>query len=402
MHVPGKYLSAVPGTLNEVYRLLKGFKGERILTGPALMGTVTGGAQSFKKGDLDFFTSVEPYAFTYEDIAEYSILGASLFTCITGYRIIEIETSKGCPRKCSFCTEPLKAPMTYRKNEDIVKEIKAHYDLGARYFRLGKQTDFYLNREGVSLLQNIREACPDIKVLHIDNVNPQMVLGTKGKELTQAIVKYCTPGNIAAFGVESFDPVIVKDNTLVTTPEQTYEAVKIINSYGAQRGENGMPVYLPGINIIFGLKSETKHSNEHNMKWLKKMVDDGLLLRRINIRQVGIMEGTAMEEVGKKFLAKNKKYYWKWRNAIRQEIDFPLLQKLVPVGTVLKDVIMEIYDGNTTFGRQIGTYPLIVGVKGRLELRRFYDITITSHMLRSVTGEVVVEKEMEELVLETA
>jgi len=391
MHVPGKYLSAVPGTLNEVYRMLADFKGEKILTGPVLFGTVSGGAQLFKKGDEKFFDKIEPYNFSYEEIAEYSVKGAKLFKGIKGYRVIEIETSKGCPRRCSFCTEPLKAKMTYRKREDIVKEIKAFCEIGARYFRLGKQTDFYLNMDGVELLKEIRAACPEIEVLHIDNVNPQMVLGKKGKELTKAIVEYCTPGNIAAFGVESFDPVVVKDNDLVTTAEQTYQAIKIINELGSEIGKNGMPKYLPGINIIFGLKGESKGSNAHNMNWLKKFLDEGLLLRRINVRQVGIFEGTAMEEVGKKFLSKNKKWYWKWRNAIRQEIDNPMLKKLAPTGVVMKDVIMEIYDGNTTFGRQIGTYPLIIGVKGRIELGRFYDIKVTGHMLRSITGEVVKE-----------
>ena len=52
---------------------------------------------------------------------------------------------------------------------------------------------------------------------------------------------------------------------------------------------------------------------------------------------------------------------------------------------------MEIYDGNTTFGRQIGTYPLIVGVKGRYEIGKFYDVKVTGHMLRSVIGEIVKE-----------
>ena len=65
-----------------------------------------------------------------------------------------------------------------------------------------------------------------------------------------------------------------------------------------------------------------------------------------------------------------------------------MLKKLVPEGTVLKNVRMEIYDGKTTFGRQIGTYPLIVGVKQRLELNKFYDIEVTGHMLRSVIGKV--------------
>ena len=89
-----------------------------------------------------------------------------------------------------------------------------------------------------------------------------------------------------------------------------------------------------------------------------------------------------------KTFLRNKKYYWKWRNEIRQKIDVSLLKGLVPVGCKLKDVRMEIYDGNTTFGRQIGTYPLIVGVKGRLELGKFYDVKVVGHMLRSVTAVV--------------
>jgi radical SAM superfamily enzyme with C-terminal helix-hairpin-helix motif len=90
--------------------------------------------------------------------------------------------------------------------------------------------------------------------------------------------------------------------------------------------------------------------------------------------------------VGNKFIRKNKKYYWKWRNDIRQNIDVPLLKKLIPIDSILKNVRMEIYDGNTTFGRQLGTYPLIIGIKGRLELNKEYNIKVIAHMLRSITG----------------
>ena len=56
---------------------------------------------------------------------------------------------------------------------------------------------------------------------------------------------------------------------------------------------------------------------------------------------------------------------------------------------ILKDLRTEIYDGKTTFARQIGTYPLIVGIKGRLELDKFIDVKITGHMLRSIVGEEI-------------
>ena len=304
--------------------------------------------------------------------------------------MIEIETGRGCDiGHCSFCTEPLKSKVEFREKDDVLEEIKVFYDLGARYFRYGKQTCFYTYPKVIELLEETRNYCPDISVLHIDNVNPVKVVMDRSHDITKAIVKYCTSGNIAAFGVESFDKEVIKQNTLNSTPKIAYEAIKIINKYGAERGPDGMPKFLPGINIIFGLLGETKKTNGENMNWLKKIYDDDLMLRRINIRQAAIFEGTMLYEKSKSvYLSKQKKLYWKWRNEIRQKIDFPMLQRIAPSGIILKNCYAEIYDGNTTFCRQFGTYPLIVGVKGRLELKKFYDLEITGHMLRSITGKV--------------
>ena len=331
------------------------------------------------------------FNFDYNKIKEYAVDGAKIVEQIPDYRIIEIEAGHGCDiGKCSFCTEPLKNKIEFREKEDILKEIIEFYKLGCRFFRLGKQNCFYTFPNAIDLLKDIRKNCRDIKVLHIDNVNPVKVVNDKDHEITKAIVKYCTSGNVAAFGVESFDKVVIEENRLNSSPKIAYDAIKIINKYSSEMGENGMPEFLPGINLIFGLKGESKKTHDENMKWLKKIYDDGLMLRRINIRQVAIFEGTPLYNmVGNKFLKKNKKYYWKWRNDIRQNIDWLMLQRIAPKGTVLKDCYAEIYDGNTTFCRQFGTYPLIVGVKGRLELKKFYNLEITKHMLRSLTGKVV-------------
>ena len=222
--------------------------------------------------------------------------------------------------------------------------------------------------------------------MHIDNIDPSFVTEEKVKLIT----KYCTEGNIAALGVETFDKEVSKANNLNSTPETAMKAIRIINRYGSKRGNNGMPLFIPGINLLFGLKNESKKTHEANMFYLKKILDQGLLLRRINIRQVAVFPGTQLyKECKNKFIKKNKKYYWKWRNEIRQKIDNEMLKRLVPTGTILKDVRMEIYDGNTTFGRQLGTYPLIAGVKERLELKKFYDVKIIGHMLRSVIAKVI-------------
>jgi len=391
VHVPGKYLRALPGTLKEINLLLQEVKCKKILTGPAVFGTqLEGGRFSEKINGYE----LKKFGFEFgpfDKLQKFAVLGAQIIKQIPDIRIIEIETARGCNvGKCSFCTEPIKNRFVNRKTQDILEEIKAFYFQGCRYFRLGKQSDFYSIENPVKLLKSIREECPDIKVLHIDNVNPVFVVRDKNNAITKAIVKFCTPGNVAAFGIESFDPIVIKENRLNCTPNIAMKAIKILNEFGAQTGFNGLPKFLPGINIIFGLGHETKQTHAYNMEALKEIYNNGWMLRRINIRQVAILPGTLLErEFGNKYLKKNKKYYWKWRNEIRQEIDLPMLKRLVPQGTVLKDVYSEIYDGKTTFGRQIGTYPLIVGIKKRLPLKRFYDIKVTGHMLRSITGEVI-------------
>ena len=47
-----------------------------------------------------------------------------------------------------------------------------------------------------------------------------------------------------------------------------------------------------------------------------------------------------------------------------------MLQRLFPVGTVLKDLCSEVHNGDMTFMRQIGSYPIVVGVHERLPLER--------------------------------
>ncbi len=425
IHTPGKYLSAFPGTTTEIVGLFDELKSSgltikalKILTGPAAHSGsgLWGGkiARSIEKDlgcfdlvvkDLEYklkellennFSEDTEVKLTYEKLQKKAVLGAKIVPQLPHrpeFLIAEIETMKGCSRKlgCSFCTEPIKCPSVQKRAvDDIIAEVKSLNRMGMTNFRIGKQTCFYSYGKEAEIEKLLKNAQKYSNILHLDNVNPLFV----NKEKTKLIVQYCSPGNVAAMGVESFDPEVVKKNRLNSNPELTYQAIKLINEYGAVRGNglesNGLPKFLPGINLIYGLIGETKKTHQHNMEWLQKIIDDNLLLRRINIREVVVFAGTMLaEEAGDKFIKKNKKYYWKWRNEIRQKIDFPMLQKIAPLGTIMKNLRTEIYDGNTTFCRQIGTYPLAVGVKGRLGLDKWVNIKVKSQMLRSLVGEVV-------------
>ncbi len=391
VHVPGKYLTALPGTLQEVIPLIKDLSMKKILTGPAVFGTQLEGGKFFEKHDISLFEEIQNSDVSFGELEHFVLDGVSLIHQIPDKRVIEIETSRGCNvGKCSFCTEPLKNKFINRSKEAVVREVKAYYDAGARHFRLGKQADFYSSDHPIEMLREIHESCPELEMLQIDNVNPNSVVKPGGEEITRAIVEYCTSGNIAAFGVESFDPEVVKANLLNTMPLVAMKAIRIINKYGAERGGNGLPKFLPGINIIFGLLGETKETHKKNMEAFAQIMDERLLLRRINIRQVAVLPNTFLEQHGgTKYLRKNKQYYWKWRNDIRQNIDNPMLERILPKGTIIKDVWTEMYDGKTTFCRQMGTYPLVIGVKGRLPLKQKVNIKVTGYMLRSIVGEKV-------------
>ena len=69
-----------------------------------------------------------------------------------------------------------------------------------------------------------------------------------------------------------------------------------------------------------------------------------------------------------------------------EEIDNEMLQRVAPPGTVLPDVHLEYHQDGKTFGRQLGTYALLVAVPGERELGQTTDVAVTDHGYRSVTG----------------
>ncbi|MEF8888346.1 MAG: radical SAM protein, partial [Haloarculaceae archaeon] len=140
------------------------------------------------------------------------------------------------------------------------------------------------------------------------------------------------------------------------------------------------------INLVHGLQGERAETFEHNKQFLHRVYDAGLMLRRVNIRQVMAFEGTEMADTGAEIARDHKKQFKQYKRAVREEIDNPMLQRVAPPGTVLPDVHLEYHQDGTTFGRQLGTYPLLVGIPGERELGRTVDVAVTDHGYRSVSG----------------
>jgi radical SAM superfamily enzyme with C-terminal helix-hairpin-helix motif len=220
-----------------------------------------------------------------------------------------------------------------------------------------------------------------LDILHVDNANPAVISThpAESREVIETLVECCTAGNVLALGLESADPIVFRENNLNSTSDQLMDAVRTINEIGGERGKTGLPKLLPGINLICGLDGETDITYRTDMDLLKRILSEGMMVRRINIRQVMPLR----KDFGTKV---DKNSFKKFKEAVREEIDREMLKRIVPKGTLLKDVFMEIHDGNTTFGRQIGTYPILIGIPYKVEIGSVHDITVTDWGFRSITG----------------
>jgi radical SAM superfamily enzyme with C-terminal helix-hairpin-helix motif len=435
MTVPGKYVGGTPAEPDEVRELAWTADGTTLMGGPVRFGVgeENKGAEDMERDDLDYDLvakgDVEAAAHDLvrsglegfgdrmrdnDEVHRWAADGAFVVEHHPNHPdhlICEMETSRGCAYRCSFCTEPLYGNPSFRSAASVVEEVAELYDRGARHFRLGRQADilaFGGNGEAPNpdalrrLYGGIREVAPDLGTLHLDNMNPVTVVEypEKSREGIRVIAEHNTAGDVAAFGLESADPLVLEQNDLLVSAEECLEAVRVVNEVAGWRpggdreaaptsGETAaprLPKLLPGINLVHGLKGERPETYEHNRRFLRRVMEEDLLLRRVNIRQVMAFPGTEMSETGADIAKDHKRQFRSYKREVREEIDNPMLGRLAPPGTVLPAVHLEYHEDGTTFGRQLGTYPLLVGVPGERELGRAVDVAVVDHGYRSVTG----------------
>jgi len=310
--------------------------------------------------------------------------------------ISELDTLKGCVRYinggCTFCTDPLEN-FRMRPVESVLREVETLVRYGGRHVRLGGSCIFSYQAEGIgesdrptpnpmkltTLFEGIRILLPEDGVFHTDNANAGIISAhpDESREVLKSMVKYSSPGNSLSLGLESADPKVIERNHLNAKPGEVREAVTMINEVGRERGENGMPKLLPGLNLLYGLPGEDEETHGFNFRFLKRLYEDGYLFRRINIRQ--------LSPIRIKGSGRNP-HFQQWKDQIRREIDVPNLKEIIPKGTVLRRVHIEHHDGEVSFGRQVGTYPILVGIPFPVPIDRIVDVKITGYGQRSITG----------------
>jgi len=418
--VPGKYLGGTPATLNEIQQVGHMLRGpKKLIGGPIGFGyAAEGGQKAIRQviSGFDALLSGEPAialdnyllgnepagALDYARTDPWSVVGSGIIEQHPDYPYVmcELETARGCSHGasggCSFCTEPFYGTPKYRSIESIVNEVASLHAHGARHFRVGRQPDILAYGAGAgefpaprpdlleTLFASIRTAAPALKTLHIDNTNPATIAKheQESREALRAIIRHHTSGDVAAFGMETADPAVIAANNLKAQPDEVFRAIEIVNEEGGMRRDN-VPELLPGLNFVCGLAGETGKTYELNEQFLARVRDAGLSVRRVNIRQVMPFEGTPAYT--NNTLGKYDHRFRLFKEFVRQKIDLPMLQRVFPIGTVLRDVRVEV-TGDLSFGRQMGSYPILVGIPVRLAERSTIDAVVVDWGMRSLTA----------------
>lgn len=418
--VPGAYIGGKPATLTEIQQLGTLLRGPTTaIGGPIAFGYAPGGGRKAIRQAIAGFDATlsgspavaldawlsggEPSgAADYSLTDPWSVAGAGIIAKHPAfpYVMCELETATGCSRAtvggCSFCTEPFYGLPRYRSIEGVASEVAALRAAGARHFRLGRQPDLLAYQSGGGefpvprpevlrdLFSAIRESAPDLLTLHIDNINPGTIARHEdaAREALAAIVAGHTPGDIAAFGMETADPAVVAANNLKAMPDDVFRAIEVVNDVGGKR-TRGTPELLPGLNFIVGLAGETPATFDANEAFFRRVLDAGLLVRRVNIRQVMPFEGTAAYE--ENTIGLHDARFRAFKEWTRKEFDEPMLRRVFPAGTILSDVIIEI-SGKPSFGRQMGSYPILVGIPLVIPRGTVLDAVVVDWGMRSVTA----------------
>jgi len=418
--VPGKYLGGTPATLTEIQQVGHMVKGpQKLIGGPIGFGYAGEGGQKAVRQVISGFDALltgepavaldnylngnEPEGvLDYSRTDPWSIAGSSVVAQHPDFPFVmcELETARGCPHGatggCSFCTEPFYGMPRYRTIAAVAGEVAALHAHGARHFRVGRQPDILAYGAGPgeypapepekidALFSAIRSAAPELRTLHIDNTNPQTIARHENaaREALRAIIRHHTPGDVAAFGMETADPAVVRANNLKALPDEVFSAIRIVNEEGGKRRDN-VPELLPGLNFVCGLAGETEETYNLNEQFLTRVLNAGLSVRRVNLRQVMPFEGTPAYT--ENTLGKHERRFRQFKEYVRNRIDLPMLQRVFPIGTVLYDVRVEV-SGGLSFGRQPGSYPILVGIPLPLAERTVMDAVVVDWGMRSVTA----------------
>lgn len=414
--VPGRYLGQKIGTVAELNRIIQGNKRQTFAIGGMIAAAVEPSKRAIPV-DYDIEAFAWEYARNtptdrrrhYEELHRWAIKGAAVVRHHPSWPMLiaELETGRGCPRRnhCSFCAEGLVHNVEWRAADSIIEETDALIDAGLSRVRLGRQADLLQYGSDITSYQGefpkpnpsalkelmlpLQRKREDgmISLLNMDNANPGTIAAhpAESEEILHLLTDTLTTGDTMAFGVESFDERVVSLNNLKVNQKEAREAVRLVNRIGGIR-RDGIPALLPGINLLQGLEGESSETFRINYEALKEMKEEGLLLRRINIRTLQLYPRTPLAMNPPRLNARIRNRFEYYRDKIRDEIDSWMLNQVYPAGTLLHDVLVAENRGNYSMARQLASYAITVHLPLSLEVATLHTVIVTGHRERSLAA----------------
>ncbi|HMB01078.1 MAG TPA: radical SAM protein [Spirochaetota bacterium] len=411
--VPGKYPGTAIGTIAEINKITALNYQNNFLIGGGAAAAHINKTANVKDKAMDIvsltckYLTSKPAKPLFAQTDSWAVTGAEL--CRLHFQfphvICEIETARGCPRQshCSFCYESLKKETVFRSPDAIKEEITALAECGNKRIRLGGQPDILCYGSRLKTYKNGFPA-PDpetadrlfytvkklkqkyrLKTVNIDNANPGTMVNfpDECRAVLQSITAAITPGDTLSLGFESFDDAVIKKNNLKSNREQALEVIRTVNTIGSGR-KQGIPLLLPGINLLQGLAGENRQTFKINYEFLKKVKNEGLLVKRINIRRVLLYPGTVLFEKKPKNSTQLLNRFYFYKAKIRKEIEQPMLVKIFPPGTVLKNMRMLEQHNGYTMAKQLNSYAITAKIPFELPAGTFCDTVVCRHRERSL------------------
>ncbi|TFH40870.1 MAG: B12-binding domain-containing radical SAM protein, partial [Chrysiogenales bacterium] len=189
------------------------------------------------------------------DLDRFPAADFSLMKIDRPLKVIPMQTSRGCPYDCSFCsvTGMFGKKYRYRSTEHIMEELRKYRDSGRMIFFYDDHFAANKKRAKELLLAMIDEG---FRFKWSTQVRADIV---KDLELMDLMKR--SGCHTLFIGFESFNPESLKEMKKKQTVDDIIHAVKVIHSYG---------IHIHGM-FVHGFDSDTMDSVAMTVRYAKKM-----------------------------------------------------------------------------------------------------------------------------------
>lgn len=170
-----------------------------------------------------------------------------------GAKSAAIITSRGCPYRCSFCSNIYRVPVVYRSPANIAGEVKELLSMGIDHLRFVD--------DNFTMHPKFEDICLDLRslgVIYRCHTRSDLLTRKQAELLKFSGCEECS------LGIESADKAVLKLNNKKETPEQHGRAIEYLRSAGLRT-----KTYL-----MSGLPGETDETMEINKAFMREYKPD--------------------------------------------------------------------------------------------------------------------------------